>query len=366
MRIAITSPFGHPHVWRGVERYCRELAAWLGDRGHEVVWVVSSPDLSGPTRQDDGVLIDYRLRGPARRVGPWHLEDSVRAALPIGRGVRAHEADVVECHHFSDAAGTRLVGGAPYLIWVPGVPRQWGRRRRPLQRALFHYAFRGAARLHALSRFAADSLAADFGYQAEVVPPGVDTARYAGDRPATDGPVVLCTAAAGDPRKRVALLVRAFPAVAAAHPEARLVLASGDADAATALVGQLDERLRRRVQVHPHLGFDGLADAYRSATVSVLPSIDEAFGLVMVESLAAGTPVVGTRSGAIPEVLDDERVGRLFRPDDQRSLERALLDAIELGSDPATAAACRQHARRWDWDTVGPQLEATYERLAGR
>lgn len=364
VRIALTSPYGHPHVRRGAERYCRELAVWLGAQGHDVTWVVSSRDLTGAQRQDDGVLIDYRRRGPERGAGPIRLDDPIRVVLPIGRGVRAGRYDVAECHHVGDAAGTRLLGRVPYVAWVPGAPRTWSVRRRPLHARLIQYAFAGAARVHALSTFAAGVLESEFGYRADVFAPGVDTARYAGARPETEGPVLLCTAAAGDPRKRVELLVRAFPAVLAEHPTARLVLNSGDLGASSALVDLLEPAERAQVDLQDPRDFDAVADAYRAATVSVLPSVEEAFGLVLVESMAAGTPVVGARSGAIPEVLDDDSVGRLFEPDDQRALERALLEVIEISSDPHTAGACRAHAARWDWSQVGPPVEAVYAAIS--
>ncbi len=61
----------------------------------------------------------------------------------------------------------------------------------------------------------------------------------------------------------------------------------------------------------------------------MLPSVDEAFGLVLVESLAAGTPVVAARSGACPEIVTDDAIGRLFEPDDADDLARAMGEAID-------------------------------------
>src|SRR5439155_1593557 len=83
------------------------------------------------------------------------------------------------------------------------------------------------------------------------------------------------------------------------------------------------------------------ARAYAGAWASVLPSVDEAFGLVLIESLAAGTPAVAARSGACPEIIDDDRVGRLFAPDDADDLLRAMEEALDLGSEAETSAPSR-------------------------
>ena len=91
---------------------------------------------------------------------------------------------------------------------------------------------------------------------------------------------------------------------------------------------------------------------YRDADVTVLPSRGEAFGLVLVESLASGTPVVCSSSGGMAEIVDDKSVGRVFAADDVADLQRALIETIELGRDPSTAARCAAHARRWGWNEI--------------
>jgi glycosyltransferase involved in cell wall biosynthesis len=71
--------------------------------------------------------------------------------------------------------------------------------------------------------------------------------------------------------------------------------------------------------------------------------VGEAFGLVLAEALACGTPGVGTDAGGIPEVLDRPGIGNLFSGEEE-ALARALLETIELARDPGTAVACRERA----------------------
>ncbi len=211
----------------------------------------------------------------------------------------------------------------------------------------------GAAAVSALSEAAAEPLRRYALAEPEILPGGVVLSDYAGpvERPAA--PVLLCPASLGGPAQaRRAARRRVRAGCGRRAPDARLVLASDP--------GPLGGGADAGIEVAIARDTAALAAAYRSASATVLPSDDEAFGLVLVESLAAGTPVVAARSGACPEIVDDERVGRLFEPGDPADLARALAEAIELASDPATAEACREHARRWDWARVVERYEAFY------
>ena len=116
--------------------------------------------------------------------------------------------------------------------------------------------------------------------------------------------------------------------------------------------------------VSSQLVADALLELEPDADISVLPSVDEAFGLVLVESLAAGTPVVADRSGAGPGIVDSEAIGRLFEPDDPVDLARAMDEALDLGLDAATAERCRARAGVYDWPRLVERWERLYERVA--
>jgi glycosyltransferase involved in cell wall biosynthesis len=185
--------------------------------------------------------------------------------------------------------------------------------------------------------------------------------------------MILCASDLSDRRKGGHVLMRAFNLVKAAQPHVRLEVWS------RALPRDVVDELRAIVEPawRGDVAFfgpgepDDLPRVYGRAAVSVLPSLWEAFGLVIIESLATGTPVVGTRDGAIPGILDDPAVGRLFDPGadstfapaNAAGLAQALLEALELSRLPDTAARCRSHAERYSWRIVGPQYEALHERL---
>lgn len=183
-----------------------------------------------------------------------------------------------------------------------------------------------------------------------MVPPGVRCADFEVDAEPAEEATIVYAGSPSDRRKRLPLLLEAFGELRRRRPEARLVLA-----------GRPEPRFELALPdgVRFVSGDDTaqLGGTMASADVAVLPAVREAFGLVLVEALAAGTPVVAARSGGCGEIVTDDRIGRLFEPDDRDDLVRALEEALELGQDPGTATACRRHARQWDWEAMGPRWE---------
>ena len=346
-----------------MERYVGELARWLAGRGHDVTLLTTAPDRSRLERGPGGAVTRYVRSGRALGRGRWQVDPLTRTVPSLARAVPGlGRFDIVEAHHFPDAAALRLSSPrGRYSVWLPGVPRKVAVGHRPLARWTALFGLAGASALTALSRHAAAVLRDEFGMDARVLSPGVDTSLYRGPKPVAEGDLILCTASPDDLRKKVDVLVRAFVEVGARLPRATLLLAPPSAPAARDLVARHGGVVRDRIIVHVPSGSEELARLYREATVSVLPSVDEAFGLVLVESLAAGTPVVGTIDGAVPEVVDSEAIGRLARPDDPASLAQAIVETVGLSRDPGTSEACRAAAARWDWDVVGP----LWERLHG-
>ena len=98
----------------------------------------------------------------------------------------------------------------------------------------------------------------------------------------------------------------------------------------------------------------------------MLPSVNEAFGLVLAEALACGTPAVAAHRGGMPEVLGGrDDVGATFEggPDE---LAAALRHAIALHDDPETPARCREQAERFSTDRTADAYVALYEELLQR
>ena len=356
--MGLLSPCFWPEVRRGTERFARELSDGLLARGHRPRLITSHP---GPLSRtvEDGLPIVRLPRPPDGRLRRRRYEDHLTHVPLSYAALRAGNDDIAHALFPTDALAAARWSertGKPALLSYMGIPdRAWLLAARGRLRATVE-ASRRCGAVVALSAAAAQEFERTLGIRAHVIPPGVDTRAFAPGGPRAAAPTIICAAAIEEPRKRVGLLVEAFALVRRERADARLVLnrprdprrvPAGDGIE----IADLDDRA-------------ALAAAYRSAWVSALPSLGEAFGLVLAEALACGTPAVASRLGGMPEVIgDDTRVGRVFDGDDPAALARALLEALELAEDPDTAAACRARAEQFSTDRCTESYLELYREL---
>jgi glycosyltransferase involved in cell wall biosynthesis len=176
-----------------------------------------------------------------------------------------------------------------------------------------------------LSERAAELTREAFGLDTRVINPGVDLVAFRPTSSRAPAPTILCPADLSDPRKGGPLLRQGFQILRASHPDARLILS----------------RPREPSSISPEPGIEfadlddqqDLARAYSEAWLTVLLSRAEAFGLVLVESLACGTPVLALKGSAADEIVDSPGVGGLLDEEDPE----AVAAAIDASMDPGDA-----------------------------
>ena len=351
MRIALLAPAFFPEVRRGGERLVRELADDLLRRGHRPRLITAHR--GRPSRTvEDGLPIVRLPRPPiesrlARRAFEDYLTHAPLSYLELMRG----DEDVAHATHPPDAVAA-AASGRPAVFTFLGLPTRTGIAQRRLRAELLVQATRECDATVAISRTAADGFRRWLGVEARVIHPSVDLDAFRPLAERAEQPTIVCLADAGAENKRVPLLIEAFVRVRRDRPGARLLLQHHPSLRPSDGIELIDPRDRAE-----------LAAVYSAAWVSVLPSWGEAFGLVLVEALACGTPVVGSDLGAIPEVVDRDGIGRLFGGDDPAALASSLLEALELAEDPATRDACRARAADFSTATMGGAYESLYEEL---
>jgi glycosyltransferase involved in cell wall biosynthesis len=343
-------------------------------------WIQTSAEGSGTAVGVGGLLRALRSRGHrVSRIAPlraWPRTMTLRrlafnAQLPAL--LRALRYDIVVGVDIDGALWSRWRNGAPYVTSVKGVIAEEMQHEGGRVRLLFELLSRieGANARHAdavltTSEYCREAIERHYGVppsRVRLVPEGIDLARWqriAAQTPqSSDGATILCVARQY-PRKHIADLLRALPAVRRSVPRARaVVVGDGPEHAALrALAAELE--LGQAVEFHGALpDDDDVARLYRHADVFCLPSIQEGFGIVFLEAMASGLPVVATRSAAIPEVVPDGRAGLLVPPGNPGALAESL---IELLRNPGQRAAFGRfgqgHVRQYDWAEVAGQFIA--------
>lgn len=209
------------------------------------------------------------------------------------------------------------------------------------------------------------------GVDLDVFRPGDQAAARARHGIAADAAVVLFVGRI-QPLKAPDVLVRATAHLVADHPELRerlvVVICGGPSgsglDRPTALVDLARElQIADVVRFEPPGSREALADWYRAADVTVVPSYSESFGLVAVESQACGTPVIAAAVDGLRTAVIDQVSGVLVDGHDPRAYARRIADLLAHPDRRAQFAVGAQvHASSFGWDATTNGLLRTYER----
>jgi len=376
MRIAITNPTNWPYLRRGAERFINELAAFLAKRGHDVTIVTGKPGRS-ETVSAEGYTTIYCRRLWHPSFARFGFLEFHAFFLPALVRLLSRRYDVVMACTFMDGYAAKLarrLTGTPYVhpcLAIP--PRVQTFRSLSLKGAISDRTMLGADATVSISEYVRDYVKTRWNLESDVLPVPVDTERIGKIRRARARSTILCPVALSDPRKGGRVLMRAFDRLKRRRPDAVLRFAWSTPPAERAELFALAPALDRSSVEFLDSDVD-IFEQYASATCCVLPSLWEAQGMVLLESLAAVTPGVATRSGALPEIVSDARVGRLFEPGsdnsfeptDEASLVEALDECLDLGARSDTADHCRRHAERYSWERLGPRWEELLQRASKR
>lgn len=370
-RIALTHPTSWPWVRRGSERLLHDLSHAFAASGHDVTVISSSPEHAhirqdGPVRQ---ILLPQRLR---RLRGLRQLNGFHAFALDCRDAVSEGAYDVVYCLNYHDAYGAlaaarRSTKPVRVVYHLTGIPVRRYFRRTPLDGWMFRRVIDRADAVAVLSTFARAKLLADYGREGALLPSPTRIEAFARKRAATSGPPrILFVGDAEEPRKGALLLAKAFVALRSDGEAATLHFSGRCGDARRqAILSVVPPALRQDVIFHGVGAVEDLPDLYASAAVLAHPAIWEALGIVLVEALASGAPVVGCAHAGVPDIIDDPAIGALFDPGpigeaatNVAGLAAALREVLALSRKPETASCCRAHARRFGWNALSAHYEA--------
>jgi phosphatidyl-myo-inositol dimannoside synthase len=307
---------------------------------------------------------------------PWNLGRHVLRPPSVPTVDIVHA--LVEFPYALDAAAIARRRAVPYMVSAQGtyavVPLQ-----RPPDRWFYGYALRRAAVVTVPSTYTRDALLHALGKPArvELLANGVDPTRFAngGDTRSTrarfglppTGTVVLSIGALKR-RKGFDVLLRAFATVRDVRPDTYLVIVgSGDQTGLRSLAGELG--LSDNVRLTGELSESDVVDLYHACSLfALLPRCEsghfEGFGLVFLEAGACAKPVVGTRSGGVPDAVVHGETGFLVEEEDATAAAYRMLQVLD---DPRLARALGERGRRWaqqhSWVQYADRLVSMYRAM---
>ena len=359
MRIALACPYAWDDAG-GVQVQVRELAERLLSRGHDVIVLTPArrpppePHVIGVGRPVD---VPYNASNAPIDPRPWsrrRIRDLLRAFGP----------DVVHVHQPtvpSTGMWATLEARAPVVgTFHSGATRA---RLYDLAAPLIRRVARRLAIRIAVSERAAAFERARIGGVFEIVPNGVETAAFAQAAPADLGPgTKLLFVGRLDQRKGFPVAVDAFRRLGASREDLRLVVAGDGPDRDE--VDRLGDGDRERVRMLGRVPHAELPAVAAACALYLGPAIGgESFGVVLVEAMAAGLPVVASAIPGYDEVVRDGVDGLLVPPRNPAALAAA---AGRVLGDPALAerlaAAGRERAATFDWSVVVEAVEEAYRR----
>lgn len=382
-----------PEVYGGAGVHVGELVAALRRELRVVVRCFGLP------RSEEDV---YPYLVPAELVNANPALAALGVDLQMAQDVAG--ADLVHSHTwYTNGAGrlAQLLHGIPHVVTAhsleplrPWKAEQLGGGYR-ISSSIEETAFRTADAIIAVSEgMRRDVLSAYPGLdegRISVVHNGIDLERW---RPAPDDEVVKALGI--DPGRQSVVFVgritrqKGLPYLLQAARElpadVQLILCAGAPDTpeilaeVQELVAALQQERTGVVWLDRLLSHDELVAVLSSATVFVCPSIYEPLGIVNLEAMACGVPVVGSATGGIPEVIDDGITGRLVpidqaadgtgTPKKPKVFITDLADALrDVLSDPVRARMMGQAGRArverdFSWDRIAQRTRAVYDSLA--
>ena len=261
--------------------------------------------------------------------------------------------------------------GVRYAVMLKGIIADELRNERGLVRALLalqarweRLNVRRAERVIVPSRYSAGVAEQVYGVAAEeiaVVPEPIDLAewrrRFAAAPPRQPGPPTVLSVARMYPRKQLGDLLRAAAALSLRIPDLRVRIVGEGPESARLRALAASLGLGGVVTFLGEISRSALAVEYVGADCFCLPTVQEGFGLVFAEAMAAGLPVVACRAAAVPEVVHDGRTGLLVSLRDVEGLAKAmetLLTNARLRAELGDAG--RRRVEELDLDRVAARL----------
>lgn len=354
---------------------------------HLIAATLASVDRVTAYTTDPGVSEPYELRGPKLHVLVTPLRPRARdRALDLFRaerrglreGMRATQPDIIHAHWTYEFAMAARSSGRPYLVtahdWAPAILRKHRDPYRAIRLVMQAAVLARCTNVTAVSPYIAEPIRRYYRRDVDVVANGLlDDAFASFAHVRTEGPVVFGSLNAGpDPVKNMPALLQAFGALRSEEgfdvPVLMRVAGPGHEPGSELHRYAVSEGLDKHVQFVGSVPPGSVVGFLDSLDVLVHPSFEESFGMVVLEAMGRGLPVVaGARSGGPPWVLEGGRAGVLVDVSDSADMARAMRGlAEEPDKRQALGEAALRRSREFRLEQITSEYIELYRKVLAK
>lgn len=365
MKVGYVTENYYPTVG-GIQEHVRSLAAWHLANGHDYRIITGMPTVSewrGP-RDDERVL---RV-GRARRYGVMGTFTQATfgpaIAMRLAKILQRERFDVLHLHNPADF-GVQLLAHSlfrgPMVATWHTTFKQTATRR--LLGGYYSWVLKKMDAIIAVSDLAADTMRRFENLPYKVIPNGVDAAAFAGGQPMKqfkDGSANIVYLGRLEPRNGPDLLLEAMPAIVAAIPRARLIVAGSGPNGHADHERLVPEQVRQHVHFLGSIENEARADLLATGNVFVVPARrGGTFSILVLEGLAAGLPVVSTPF--VDEHHRDSHWAPVMLTSDftPAAIAARIIEALTT-DQTARIAHGRSVVANYDWSQVAPRVHEVY------
>lgn len=370
MKIALVSPYDWG-VPGGVNRHVFNLSQHFLRRGHDVT-VVAPASKRSSEEPPYLHVIGHSAIGLPVSGSVANISMSYNLSSRVKRLLAREQFDIVHIHE-------------PF---APLLPFQFVRFSQATNIATFHAARDSGSRVYAYTQFiiqqwwhrihgriahsqaALDLIGKYFDDDFRIIPSGIDYARFAAETPPIpelmDSKRNIVFVGRQEQRKGLPYLIEAFAKLKTEMPQTRLIIVGPDGGIRPACERYIEENNVEDVVFTDYVAEEELPRYYRSGDVFCAPNTGhESLGLILLEAMASGVPIVASRIPGFAAVVKDGEQGLLVPPRDSEALCEALKRLLsDAGMREEMGRAAAQHARNWSWDEVSSEVLAFYEETA--
>ncbi len=361
MRIGIVCPYDWS-VPGGVQAHIQDLALELMQRGHyvNVLTPASQPELLPQWVTDGGEPTAISYNGSVARIA-----FGFKATRRVRRWIQEQQLDVMHVHEPLSPSLSALA------CWA-GTGPIVGTFHSSMDRSRIMAAGYGIAQSVlekitariAVSELARNTVVQHVGGDAVLIPNGIHIKNFESAVPldgVRDERLIAFLGRFEEPRKGFKVLLEAFELIADELPDVRIVVAGpGDSEA---VLETMRPDLRDRIRFLGRVSDQGKAEMLRGSGVYVAPNTGgESFGIVLLEAMAAHTPVISSDLPAFLRVLDFGTAGVTFANEDSADLARALREVLSTPSlREELVERAFERVQLFDWSRVATSIIDVYE-----